>query len=147
VAESSSKSTPRTEQPKSSPSQEPLPTSSKRWEDSEEREIERKLSSHQDPETSPSIKSSKSPESSRPRVSHSPKPSRELLSRSSELVSQLVAPLMERVLRRSLLRSIPESWFAPSDKLNILYNFFKMLRIFKSKNESERVFEKVKFLE
>ena len=46
----------KTDRPKSSLDQEPLLISLKRWEVSEEREIEKKSNFHQDQEISPSIK-------------------------------------------------------------------------------------------
>jgi hypothetical protein len=111
---------PRTDRPKLSPDQEPLLISLKRWEDSVEKEIERRLNSLLDLETSPLIRSLKSPELLRLKVSLSLRLLRELLSRSLEPVSLLVALLMERLLRKSLPKLTPENWFVPNDKIYYL---------------------------
>ncbi len=100
---------PKTDRLKSSPCQVPLPTSSKRWEGSVEREIERKSNFLLDLVTSPSTKYSRLPESLRLTRDLSLRLSRELSNRFLELVCLSVAPLMERVLKRLLLKSIPEN--------------------------------------
>lgn len=123
--------TPKTELAKYSPSQEPLPTSLRKWEESAEREIERKSSCQQEAETFRSISCSRLPELPRQKESLNPSSSRVPSSKFSEPACLLDAQLMERILRLSETKSTRENLSAISDKyykhIIFLFIFLRIL--------------------